>query len=323
MALINLMSFRILGTGMYVPERIVTNDDLSKLVDTNDEWIMQRVGIHERHVTTHETCTDLAYEAAKAALDNAGVKPEELDLILAATVSGDYACPSLACMIQKRLGATCMAYDCVAACSAFLFLLETAAGYFARGKVKKVLVVGSERLSRVLDWTDRSTCVIFGDGAGAAVLGEGDGYLDSVFNVYGNSEVLNIPTYQGASPFSTLGETHPFVHMLGQDTFKYAVTAICGDIKKLLERNSLSADDIKFVVPHQANKRIIDSAARRVGIPLDKFVINIEKYGNTSSASVPIALDELHRSGRISEGDLIILTAFGGALADTACLIKW
>ena len=316
------MSFRILGTGMSVPERIVKNDELANYVETNDEWIKQRVGIAERRVATTETCADMAEKAAKAALENAGVKPEELDLIIASTVSGDYASPSLSCLVQKRIGATCMAFDISAACSAFMFLLETAAGYFARGH-KKVLLVSSEKLSKLVDWSDRSTCVIFGDGAGAAVLGEGDSYFDSVFNVTGDEEVIRIPTYAGNSPFSALEPEKPVIHMAGQETFKYAVNAIVHDIKTLLERNSISPDEVKYVVPHQANKRIIDAASRRLGIPYEKFVVDIDKYGNTSSASLPIALDELWRSGELKRGDLVVFTAFGGGLADAACLIRW
>ena len=264
----------------------------------------------------------MAEKAAKAALENAGVKPEELDLIIASTVSGDYASPSLSCLVQKRIGATCMAFDISAACSAFMFLLETAAGYFARGH-KKVLLVSSEKLSKLVDWSDRSTCVIFGDGAGAAVLGEGDSYFDSVFNVTGDDEVIRIPTYAGNSPFSALEPEKPVIHMAGQETFKYAVNAIVHDIKTLLERNSISPDEVKYVVPHQANKRIIDAASRRLGIPYEKFVVDIDKYGNTSSASLPIALDELWRSGELKRGDLVVFTAFGGGLADAACLIRW
>lgn len=307
---------------MSVPERIVKNDELANYVETNDEWIKQRVGIAERRVATTETCADMAEKAAKAALENAGVKPEELDLIIASTVSGDYASPSLSCLVQKRIGATCMAFDISAACSAFMFLLETAAGYFARGH-KKVLLVSSEKLSKLVDWSDRSTCVIFGDGAGAAVLGEGDSYFDSVFNVTGDDEVIRIPTYAGNSPFSALEPEKPVIHMAGQETFKYAVNAIVHDIKTLLERNSISPDEVKYVVPHQANKRIIDAASRRLGIPYEKFVVDIDKYGNTSSASLPIALDELWRSGELKRGDLVVFTAFGRGLADAACLIRW
>lgn len=307
---------------MSVPERIVKNDELANYVETNDEWIKQRVGIAERRVATTETCADMAEKAAKAALENAGVKPEELDLIIASTVSGDYASPSLSCLVQKRIGATCMAFDISAACSAFMFLLETAAGYFARGH-KKVLLVSSEKLSKLVDWSDRSTCVIFGDGAGAAVLGEGDSYFDSVFNVTGDDEVIRIPTYAGNSPFSALEPEKPVIHMAGQETFKYAVNAIVHDIKTLLERNSISPGEVKYVVPHQANKRIIDAASRRLGIPYEKFVVDIDKYGNTSSASLPIALDELWRSEELKRGDLVVFTAFGGGLADAACLIRW
>lgn len=318
------MSFRIAGTGMYVPQNIVTNDDLSKLVETNDEWIKTRVGIERRHIAVNETTAEMAVKAAEAALENSGVKAEEIDLILVSTVSGDYISPSVACLVQKALGVHCMAYDISAACSAFLFLLETAAGYFARGKAKKALVIGAERMSRVVDWSDRSTCVIFGDGAGAAVLEEGDGYLTSRFNVQGNDEVIKIPTPYGKSPFyerESFGE--PYVYMNGQETFKYAVSSISHDIKTILEEAGLGIDDIKYVVPHQANLRIIDAASRRSGIPLDKFYVNIQEYGNTSSASVPMALDELNRAGKLERGDLILFTAFGGGLASAASIIRW
>ena len=187
------MNFKITGTGSYLPERVVTNDDLAGMVETSDEWIRQRVGIHERRVATSETTVDMAVNAAKAALDAAGVDPSELDLILTSTVSGEMVSPSTACMVQKRLGATCMAYEINAACSAFIFLLETAAGYFARGKAKKALLIGTEKLSRILNWQDRSTCVIFGDGAGAVVVEAGENYLHSTFDVHGDDEVIRIP----------------------------------------------------------------------------------------------------------------------------------
>ena len=216
-----------------------------------------------------------------------------------------------------------MAYEINAACSAFIFLLETAAGYFSRGKAKRILVVGAERLSRILDWTDRSTCVIFGDGAGAAVLGEGEGYLDSTFTVKGGDDVIKIPNFIGSSPFYEKEPEKPYIHMNGQETFKYAVNAICGDIRHLLEKSDLRQEDIRYIIPHQANKRIIDSAAKRLGIPKEKFFVNIERYGNTSSASVPIALDEMNRGGLLRRGDKLILTAFGGGLANAACLITW
>ncbi|MBR6536283.1 MAG: ketoacyl-ACP synthase III [Lachnospiraceae bacterium] len=316
--------FHIIGTGMYVPERIVTNDELSTMVDTNDEWIKQRVGIAERRVSTEEWTSDMAYKAALAALESANCKPEDLDYIITATVSGEYVSPSTACMVQKLLGATCPALEINAACSAFLFLLETAAGLFARKKANKILVIGAERLSGIMDWNDRGTCIIFGDGAGAAVLSnDEDGYLDSVVTVQGNDEVITIPTNVGCSPFFTKENDTPYIHMMGQETFKYAVSSICNDVNTLLTQNNLTLDDIKYIVPHQANKRIIDFAAKRLKTAEDKFYMNIERYGNTSSASIPIALDELNRTGKLEHGDYIILTAFGGGLANAACLIRW
>ncbi len=317
------MSFRIEGTGMYVPERIVTNDEMATIVETSDEWISQRVGVRRRHVCVEETAADLAIEAAKRALENSGVAAEELDLILAATVSSETVSPSVSCLVQEGIGATCMAYDINAACSAFLFLLETAAGYFARGRVKKVLIVGAERMSRLLDWSDRSTCVIFGDGAGAAVLTEGDNYRDAVFTVRGGDSVINIPQFPGCSPFYTRETLKPYIHMNGQETFKYAVNAICHDITTLLERNGLTMDDIACIVPHQANRRIIDFAAHKLKVGEDKFFCNIEEYGNTSSASIPIALDEMRQAGKLHRGDLLLLCAFGGGLANAACLLEW
>ncbi len=317
------MSFRIVGTGMCVPENVVTNDDLSKIVETNDEWISTRVGVRRRHISTTETTAELGYRAALAALENSGVDKNDLDLILVSTVSGDCVSPSTSCMIQRMLGVTCMTYDINAACSAFIFLLETVAGYFARGKVKNALIVGAERLSRIVDWSDRSTCVIFGDGAGAAVLSEGEGYLDSVFHVQGGDEVIKIPNYAGKSPFSQIEPENPYIHMMGQDTFKYAVASMSHDLHEVMESAGVTIDDVKVIVPHQANKRIIEAASRRSGIPEDKFYMNIAEYGNTSSASIPIALDELNRGGKLERGDLILLTAFGGGLASAACLLKW
>lgn len=317
------MNFSIVGTGMYVPDNVVTNDDISKLVDTNDEWIRQRVGIVERRISTEDKTSDMAYKASLKALENANCSAKDLDLIIGATVSGETSSPSISTMVQHKLGATCPAFDVNAACSAFLFLLEAAAGFFARNKVKKVLIVGAERLSGIVDWSDRGTCIIFGDGSGAAVLAEGDGYLDSTLTTVGGDDVIKIPHYNGTSPFFKLPAEAPYMQMKGQETFKYAVNAIVHDITELLERNNLTQDDIKYIVPHQANLRIIDFASRKLHMPLEKFVMNIQKYGNTSSASVPIALDEINREGKLQKGDLIILCAFGGGLSNAACLIRW
>lgn len=317
------MSFRIIGTGMCVPDHKVTNDDLAKIMDTSDEWIRQRVGVVSRHICRTETADELGFVAAVSALENSGTSAEELDLILTSSVSGEDVSPSVACMIQNRLGVKCMAMEINAACSAFLFLLETAAAYFRLG-YRKILVVGAERLSRIVDWTDRSTAVIFGDGAGAAVLEAGDNYLASVFNVEGGDSVIKIPHSGGNSPWFDYNgnEPHPYIHMNGQDTFKYAVNAICRDIKTLLERTGKTLDDIACIIPHQANARIIAFAANRLKVPIDKFVSNIENYGNTSSASIPIALHEAIKSGRAKQGDLVLFTAFGGGLASAACLVR-
>lgn len=318
------MSFRVLGTGMYVPPKVVTNDDLSQFLDTNDAWIQQRVGVRERHISTSETAADMAAKAALAALENSGVAPEEIDLILAATVSGESISPSVSCMVQKLLGLSCMAMDINAACSAFDFLLETAAGFFARGKAKKILVIGAERMSRILDWEDRSTCVIFGDGAGAAVLGTGENYIDAVFDVKGGDDVIDIRQPVGSSPFYERGQEKKAVaHMAGQETFKFAVTAICRDCREILQRNGLTFEDIAYIVPHQANQRIIDFASRKLKVAKEKFYTNIERYGNTSSASIPIALDELNRAGKLKRGDYLLLPAFGGGLASACCLLRW
>ncbi len=318
------MSFCIIGTGMYVPPKIVTNDDLAQIVDTSDEWISKRVGVKERRFAVKEFASELGLKAAEAALQDANVKAEELDAIFVATISGETSSPSMACMIQKGLGASCMAMDVSAACSAFLFLLETAAAFFAlHPEFQKILVVGTERMSGILDFNDRSTCVIFGDGAGAAVLERGENYLDSVITVKGGNDVINIPHHPGNSPYFEGEQDTPCLHMQGQETFKYAVNAMSQDVTTLLERNHLTADDIAWIVPHQANKRIIDFAAKMLKIPKEKFFCNIEKYGNTSSASVPIALHELAKSGMLKRGDKIILCAFGGGLSNAACLLKW
>lgn len=317
------MSFRILGTGMYVPEKVVTNDDLSAIVDTSDEWITQRVGVKQRHISVSETAADMATAAAKQALAAANVSAGELDLILVASISSETTSPATACLVQRNIGASCMAFDISAACAGFLFALENAAMYFAAGKAKKILVIGAERMSRLVNWKDRSTCVIFGDGAGAAVLGEGSAFADSVFTVTGNDEVICVPNYMGESPFWQAEPTQPFVAMQGQETFKFAVKSMVRDVNTLLERNGLTLDDIACIVPHQANSRIIELASRKLGLSLDRFVMNIAEYGNTSAASVAIALDEAVRSGRIKQGDRVILCAFGGGLSGAAILLNW
>ena len=316
------MSIRIIGTGAYVPERILTNDELSGMVETNDEWIMQRVGVKERRISEGETAADFAIKAAEQAMKNAGISAEELDLIISATISNETRCPTVSGLVQKAIGASCPGFDLNSACSGFMFALDAAVSYISRG-MKNILVIGTERLSKLVDWNDRGTCVIFGDGAGAAVVTEGDGYLSSLLYTSGGNEVIEIPSHSGMSPFFKGEIKHPYIFMDGQETFKFAVNKIVGDVKSVAEKAGLSLSDIDHVVLHQANIRIIDFAAKRLGIPKDKFVVNIHKYGNTAAASVPMALAELDASGKLNRGDIVAMCAFGGGLSSAACILKW
>ena len=318
-------SFNIVGTGSYVPKKIVTNDDLSNLMDTNDEWITQRVGVKQRHVCVEETLGDIACEAANKALEMSNTSAKDLDLIICATISGEYSTPSLACIVQSMLGAECPAYDVNSACAGFMFALEAAAGHFARGTVNKVLVIGAERLSRILNWKDRSTAVIFGDGAGAAVLEKGNGFIASKISSKGNIDVLNIPNANTKNnPFvKEVSEVENYVHMDGQETFKFAVPTLCNDIKDVVSTAGITLNDISHVIPHQANIRIIDLAAKKLGIDRERFHTNIDRVGNTSSASVPILLDEINRKGLIKSGEYVAIAAFGGGLSSSACIMRW
>lgn len=318
------MNFRIIGTGSYVPDNIVTNDDLAKIVETSDEWISKRVGIKQRHISVNDTTLDMGHKAAVKAMEDAGVTADEIDLIVAATISADAASPSLACMIENRIGADCMSFDVSAACAGFLFALETAIGYIERKRAKKVLVVCSDRMSKLLDWTDRSTCVIFGDGAAGVVLEAcEDGFYDSVIHTKGGDDVINIPMHDGISPFYKVEEKKPFLFMNGQATFKFAVNSITHDVKELFDKTGLAAEDIAVVIPHQANKRIIDFAQPKTGIDREKWYINIEEFGNVSGASIPIALDEMNKKGLLTRGQKILFTAFGGGLSSGAVIVEW
>lgn len=317
------MNFKITGTGSYVPKLTVTNDDLSKFLDTSDEWITQRVGIKQRRISVNETTADMAYKAALRAMEMSNTSPSELDIIIAASISCETVCPTLAGTIQKMLGASCPSFDVNSACSGFIFSLDIASGFFKRGKVKKALIVGSERMSRLLDWKDRGTCIIFGDGAGAAVLEEGNSYIESKLSTTGDDDVIKIPIGTDNSIFYKGDKEPNRLYMNGQETFKFAVNTIANDVTEILGKANISIDEIKHIIPHQANIRIIQYASKRLGIPMEKFFVNIEKYGNTSAASIGIALDELNRANSLKEGDLIVLTAFGGGLSGASCILKW
>lgn len=317
------MSFQILGTGSAYPACAKSNDDLAALVETSDEWISTRTGIRSRYVSTSETISDYAEEAARRALENAHTAPEDLDLIICATLRGDYITPSLACVIQKRLGATCPAFDLNAACTGFVYALDVALGYYERKRVKKVLIVAAEEMSKLLDWSDRATCVLFGDGAGAAVLGEGEGLLSIKLSASGNEEVLKISSAEGNSPFAEKRDYSPYLLMNGREVYKFAVAAMCGDLEQVIAEAGLRQEEIDFVLPHQANMRIIETAKSRLSIPPERYRCNMERYGNTSAASIPILLDELNHSGDLKSGNLLALSAFGGGLTTGACVIRW
>lgn len=312
-----------MGTGFYVPDKVITNDDLSAMVDTSDEWIMQRVGVRERRVSVDMTASDMAAAAAEKALASSGLTADKLDMIIAASISSNDLCPTVAGYVQMKIGALCPAFDVNSACSGFIFALDTAVSFMERGCAANILVIGAERLSKIVDWTDRSTCVIFGDGAGAFVISKGDGYLASKLYTAGGNDIIEIPNYAGESPFYNGIKLPPYIFMQGQETFKFAVNKIVTDIKDVAEKAGISVDDIDHIVPHQANVRIIDYASKRLKVPKEKFFVNIHKYGNTSSASVPIAFSELAESGKLKRGDIVAMCAFGGGLSSAACIIKY
>lgn len=317
------MNYTIIGTGSALPSHVETNNNLSKFIDTTDEWIFTRTGIKERHICKDENLTEISYRAAEAALTDAGVSAKDLDLIICATMRGEFITPSLACLLQEKLGATCPAFDLNAACTGFIYALDVAAAYFARGAVKKVLVVAADAMSKLIDWTDRSTCVLFGDGAGAVVLSEGSDLLSIKLTSSGNADVLKVPNVQGNFPFGNKESDEPYMQMLGQEVYKFAVSAMCNDIETVIDASGIKKPDLSFVIPHQANNRIIEAALNRLSIPAEKCLTNIQSCGNTSAASIPLLLDEANRNGTFKTGDLLVLSAFGGGLTTGACVIRW
>jgi 3-oxoacyl-[acyl-carrier-protein] synthase III len=316
------MSMRILGTGSAVPKKIITNDDLTKMVDTSDEWIVSRTGMSNRRVSTGETMTELTVKSSLLALENSNTSPEELDLIICATICGDYITPSQASLIQKEIGADCPAFDINAACSGFIYALDIAHGYILSGKAKKILVVAYDVLSKFVDWKDRNTCVLFGDGGGAVVVGEGKGLLGIKLTSEGNAGILNIPCHN-SSPFDKDKAVDQHLKMNGSEVFKFAVSRIVSEMEGLLKDCGISKEEVDLVLLHQANIRIIKSAVSKLKMPEEKFLSNIEKYGNTSAGSIPILLDELNSDGVIKDGDVIAMVAFGGGLTTGACLLEW
>ena len=320
------MTGRIIGTGSYVPEQVVTNEDLAKIVDTTDEWIVTRTGIHERRIAVHEGTSEMAAKAARRALEDAGMEAEELDIILLATSSPDNCFANGACEVQAAIGAkNAVAFDISAACSGFEFALSTVQAFLQAGIYKTALIIGVDCLSKLTDWNDRSTCVLFGDGAGAAVLrAEETGVIHSVMGSDGTKgPVLSCSARTGGNFLNGKRPELGFIYMDGQEVFKFAVKKVPECIQQVLKESGTDIDEVKYFVLHQANYRICESVAKRLKQPLDKVPMNIGSYGNTSGATVPILLDELNRQGKLERGDKIVMAGFGGGLTWGAALVEW
>lgn len=321
------MTTRIIGTGRCLPENIVTNDDLSKIMDTSDEWIASRTGIRKRHIAKEETTATMSAEAALKALKQAGLSAEEIDLIIVGTITGDHVTPSTACEVQKIIGAkNAVAFDVNAACSGFMFALNTAHAYLQSGIYKNAIIIGAETLSKIMDWSDRSTCVLFGDGAGAAVVraDENTGLLSFDLGCDGSKGmVLAGQNRTNNNPLIQTSKELQYVHMDGQEVYKFAVTAVPASLHKAITDAGLAVEDIDYFALHQANIRIIQSVAKRLKVSEDKFPISLDHCGNISAGSVPILLDEMNKKGLLKPGMKIALSGFGGGLTWASAVLEW
>ena len=320
------MTTKIIGTGAYAPEKIVTNDDLAKIMDTSDEWIKSRTGIAARHISEGIGVTELAVQAANAALANAKVTPEEIDVIIVGTSSGETVFPSSACYVQAEIGAVnAVAFDISAACSGFIFALNTVHSFIQSGVYKTGLIIGAEVLSKVVDWADRSTCVLFGDGAGAAVVQAADSGVKSTLMKSDGSKA-GVLDCVGRTTENFLTGKQPelgFMKMDGQEVFKFAVTKVPEAIREVVEKSGISLEEVKYFILHQANYRIFEAIAKRLKVSMDKIPMNIQKYGNTSAASIPLLLDEMNKDGKLQKGDKLVLAGFGAGLTWAATLLEW
>ena len=329
----NLETISVIGTGSYVPEKILTNDDLSKMVDTSDEWITSRTGIKERRIAApDESTSDLATQAAREALVDAQISAGDVDLIIVATISPDHFFPATACYVQKNIGAdSAVAFDVSAACSGFLYAMTLARQFISTGSCKTALIIGAEKLSSMVNWEDRNTCVLFGDGAGAAVLqraapGSDRGVLSTYLGTDGNqTDILVVPGGGSACPITpdNAEERLNTISMAGREVYKHAVTTMRRACERALQGAELTTKDLDMVIPHQANSRIIDAIGDRLDLPAEKIFVNLHKYGNTSAAAVAIALDEAHQSGAIKENDIVVLVAFGAGLTWAGVCVRW
>ena len=320
------MTTRIIGTGSYLPKTVVTNDDLAKIMDTSDEWISSRTGIGQRHLVIEETTAGMCVEAAKRAMEDANVTAEEIDLIIVGTITGDHVTPSTACEVQAAIGAAnAVAFDVNAACAGFLFSLHTAHAYFQAGIYKTALILGAETLSKIMDWNDRSTCVLFGDGAGAAVVrAEETGLIAFEQGSDGaKGHVLACKGRLNNNPYVTSSKAFDYVHMDGQEVYKFAVSTVPASINRVLDKAGLTTEDISYFALHQANIRILQSVAKRLKVSEDKFPISLDHCGNMSAASVPVLLDEMNRKGMLKVGDKIVLSGFGAGLTWGTAVLEW
>lgn len=320
------MRIKIIGTGRCLPGNIVTNDDLSKIMDTSDEWIASRTGIRKRHIAKEETTATMSAEAAKRALQQSGLSPEEIDLIIVGTITGDYVTPSTACEVQRLIGAdNAVAFDINAACSGFMFALNTAYVYLQSGIYKNALIIGAETLSKIMDWNDRSTSVLFGDGAGAAVVTKGDTGLLSFTQGSDGAKgmVLACKNRSNNNPLISTSKELGYTYMDGQEVYKFAVSKVPESIRKVLAEANLEPDDIAYFILHQANIRIIQSVAKRLKVSEEKFPISLDHCGNISAGSVPILLDEVNEKGMLKKGDKIVMAGFGAGLTWSACVMEW
>ena len=325
-----MITTRIISTGASAPEQVITNDDLSKIVDTSDEWITQRTGIKKRHISSGENTSHFAINTARQVLERAEVAAEDIDLIIVASVTADYGTPSLACMVQKEIGAiNAVAFDVNAACSGFMFALSIADKYIKTGTYENAIVIGAETLSKIVDWKDRATCVLFGDGSGGAYVEKSEdvGILEEELGAKGEMWDILTQGYVGCSNVFNDIENEKddlwYVNMDGRAVFKFATKAVTKSIERVMDSAGIKTDEIKYVVLHQANARIVDVISRKIGISQDKCYMNMSEYGNTSSASIPIVLNELNEKGLIERGDKLLITGFGGGMTWGTMLISW
>jgi len=312
---------RIIGTGKFVPHSVLTNFDLEKIVDTSDEWIVKRTGIKQRQVATTESVADMAIEAAKQAIQNANINAKDIDLIVCSTVGGDFVVPSVSCLVAGALDLNVPAYDLNAACSGFIFALDNVAAYIQSGKAKTVLLIGADKMSRITDFEDRNTCVLFGDGASAVVVQKGEQLRAINLTTMGNHTLMNIPAPEGNAPYTIKKGSKPYLYMNGPEVYKFAVVALEKEVRKVVQQAGFELSQVKWLIPHQANFRIIETASKALGIPLENVLSNISNCGNTVTACIPTMLHDALQQNKIKQGDIVVMCAFGGGLTTGAAVL--